>query len=192
MSKNALVLERIESAASLSTPAPLAEAPRTGEYLELIRRHFHPHSSVAILPAGPSPTGSVCEDIASELAAAGNRVVIVLGNALLQTTAAPEESACTPSRTPNVWFWPSAAGAHIEFFNSGIPADPAGHWLDTLRETFDSVLLDCPSVELAAMANAAVLVVEAGRTTKQQIRRDQRALQMSGVKLAGCIFMQRR
>ena len=79
------------------------------------------------------------------------------------------------------------------------PAASAAEWLDSLRLVFDSVLLDCPATEtapaaaqLAAMADAAMLVVEAGRTTRQQIQRDQRALQLRGVKLMGCILMRRR
>jgi Mrp family chromosome partitioning ATPase len=68
-----------------------------------------------------------------------------------------------------------------------------------LRRDFDAVLLECPPVEtapaaaaIAAMADATVLVIEACRTTKQQIQRDQQALQLRGVKLAGCILMRRR
>ena len=193
MSKNALVLERIESEARAT---PITEAPRSGEYLELIRRHFRPHSAVAIVAAGPARNAAdVCEKIAAELAASGNRVVIVPGNALLQMNpgAPPEASDCSPARTPNVWFWPPAAGARIEFFNSNVPSGhPAGPWLDSLRQSFDSVLLDCPSVEVAAMADVAVLVVEAGRTTRQQIQHGQRALQLGRVPLAGCILLQRR
>jgi len=60
-------------------------------------------------------------------------------------------------------------------------------------------LLDCPATgatpaaaQLAAMADAAMLVVEAGRTTRRQIQHDQRALQLTGVKVAGCILMQQK
>ena len=42
---------------------------------------------------------------------------------------------------------------------------------------------------IGAMADAAVLAVEASRTSKHQILSDQRALQLSGVKLAGCIMI---
>jgi hypothetical protein len=41
------------------------------------------------------------------------------------------------------------------------------------------------------MADAAVFAVES-RSPKQQILRDQRALQLSGVKLAGCILIRAR
>ena len=203
MSKNALVLERTASEASLSVRPELArEVPRSGEYSELIRRHFHTRAAVAIVAVGSGQgTGDACTSIAAELAASGKRVVIVSVDALLRMNpvAAPDESGCTPGRTANVWLWPSAAVGQVEFFKPRGPADPTGSWLDSLRLNFDSVLLDCPSTgtapaaaELAAMMDAAILVVEAGRTTRQEIQRDQRALQLRGVKLAGCILMQRR
>lgn len=213
MSKYALVLGRTASEAPLFTRLALArEAPRSGEYLELIRQYFHTRSVVAIVAVGSDrDVGHVCENIAAELAASGNRVVIVSLEALLRVVsrndallhmnplATPEESGYTKGRTPNVWLWPSAAGGQVEFFKPRTPPDPAGTWLDSLRLTFDSVLLDCPATEiapavaqLAAMADSGLLVVEAGRTTRRQIQHDQRALQLRGVKLAGCILMQRR
>jgi cellulose biosynthesis protein BcsQ len=133
------------------------------------------------------------------LAPSGNRVVIVQVDALLRMSRFPDATACLPGQVPNVSLWPSTVGAPVEFFPSPSPAPSAGNWLASLRRDFDSVLLDCPPVEsapaaaaIAAMADAAVLVIEACRTTKQQIQRDQQTLQLRGVKLAGCILMRRR
>jgi Mrp family chromosome partitioning ATPase len=203
MSQNVLVLERTAPEESVFVhPALAREVPRSGEYLELIRRHFQTRAAVAIVSVGSGQgAGDVCEDIAAELAASGNRVVIVSVEALLRMNpvATPDESGCTLGKTPNVWLWPSAPGGQVEFFKSRGAAEPARTWLDSLRLTFDSVLLDCPAMEtapaaaqLAAMADAAMLVVESGRTTRQQIQHDQRALQLRGVKLTGCILMRRR
>jgi hypothetical protein len=65
-----------------------------------------------------------------------------------------------------------------------------------LRRDYDAVILDCPPVEvsqgvvsIAASARAAVLAVDATRTPKHQILLDQRRLESSGVKLAGCILI---
>ena len=197
MSNNALILERTSDPAV--SPAPVLPPYSSGEYLDLIRRHFHPHSAVAIVPAGAGRNAAdVCENIAAELAASGNRVVIVSVDALLRMNpaATPHESDCIPGRTPKVWLWPSAAGTQ-GLLKSRAPEDPAANWLDSLRLTFDAVLLDCPAAETApaaaphaALADVAMLVVEAGRTTRQQIQRDQRALQSRGVKLAGCILIE--
>jgi hypothetical protein len=195
MSQNAVVLDGTAAEAPLYAPELTRRVPRSGEYSELIRRHFHTRSAVAIVAVGSGPgAGGVCEGIAAELALSGHRVVVVSIGALLR-----EESGCTPGTAPNVWHWPSAAGRRLEFFKSPGPVDDAAGWLDSLRLTFDSVLLDCPAAEtapaaaqLAALADAAMLVVEAGRTSRQQIQRDQRALQLRGVKLAGCILIGRR
>jgi Mrp family chromosome partitioning ATPase len=203
MSKNALILERTSLAVSpLALPALAKKVPSSGEYTELIRRHFQNlRSTVAIVPVGSGQGGGgVCENIATELAASGKQVVIVSVDRLLTMTStdAPERLGCTPGKTPNVWRWPTAGG-HLEFFKSRGPVDPASKWLDVLLLAFDSVLLDCPALEAApasaqhaAMADGAMLVVEAGRTTRQQIQHDQRALESRGVKLAGCILMQRK
>jgi Mrp family chromosome partitioning ATPase len=202
MSKNALVLERTASTSLSARPEIARAIPHAGEYLQLIRRHFQTRSVVAIVAVGSAEgTGDVCDNLAAELAASDTRVVIASVEALLRTNSmsTPEESGCTPGRSPNVWLWPSVAAGQMEFFKPRSPADPTGRWLDSLRLTFDAVLLDCPSTErvpagaeFAAMADAAVLVVEAKRTTKQQIRSDQYALQLKGVKLAGCILVGRR
>jgi Mrp family chromosome partitioning ATPase len=205
MSKNALVLERTESAASLAThPPSFGEFPCSGEYLDLIRRLFQSHSVVAVVDSGGGSRGpEACRGIAAELAASGNRVVIVRVDALLRTSQLPDATACAPGPTPGISLWPSTVGAPVEFFPSSAPLPATGAWLGSLRRTFEAVLLDCPHLEtapaataavasIAAMADAAVLVIEAGRTTKQQIQRDQQQLQFRGVPLAGCILMRRR
>jgi Mrp family chromosome partitioning ATPase len=109
----------------------------------------------------------------------------------------PDETAFAPGNVPQVWLWPAPVGQKIEFFKPR-ESDDRGSWLDSLRRTFDSVLLDCPHVdgapgvtEVGAMADAAVLAVEAGVTSKQQIQQNQRALQLRGAKVAGSILIQR-
>jgi len=47
-------------------------------------------------------------------------------------------------------------------------------------------------VEIAAMADSAVLAAEAGVTTKLQVRQDCQLLQSKGVQLAGAILTRRR
>ena len=196
MSKNALILEK-----AISKPPSLLEAvPRSGEYLDLVRSLFQGHSVVAVVDSGSgSRAPEACRGIAAELAASGNRVVIVQVASLLRMSQFPDATACLPGRVPNVSLWPGTAGAPVEFFQSPAPEPSDGNWLASLRRDFDAVLLECPPVEtapaaaaIAAMADAAVLVIEACRTTKQQIQRDQQALQLRDVKLAGCILMRRR
>jgi hypothetical protein len=168
-------------------------------YTELIDRVFVDNPAVvAIISTGDSVKG-ICEGIASELSGNGRRVVLVSVHALLHSSpiSPPDETAFMPGHAPNVWLWPSAKGQQLEFFKSCTPVVPE-NWLDSLRGKFDAVLLDCPALQAApggaaisALADAAVLAVGA-RIPKTQLLYDQRVLQLSGVKLAGCILINPR
>ena len=171
---------------------------RPAEFRGLIHRLFHGHSAAAFIgPGSDSPTSEACWELARELAVDGNRVVIVDVDRMLHVTPLPGPSACSPGLASNVWIWPSGADASIE----SLPSAPSGEsdWLISLRKAFDAVLLDCPALEtepaaaeIAARADAGVLVVEAGHSKKKQIRQDERALERRGVNLVGCILMRRR
>ncbi len=134
--------------------------------------------------------------VAVTLGASGKRVVVV--RAVLRMNVPAKEAVYAQWR-PNVWLWPSTADGNVALFKSGAPAATSDSWLECLRRDFDSVLFDCvaaeamPAVaEIAALADATVIVVEAKRTLKQHIRRLQRALQLSNVNLAGCVLVQGR
>lgn len=203
MSKTAVALKKAASETS-SPRGPISGNGKSfpGVYSELIRRLFYSHSAVAVVGSGVAPgSAAVCEGIAAELATSGKCVVIVPVDALLRMDPMPsaELSACLPGKVADVWIWPSTGGPTGEFLTTTTLAPTAKNWLDTLRRIFDSVVLDCPgmeaspaAMEVAALADAVVLVVKAGRTPKHQIRRDQNALQTRGVKLAGCILTGRR
>ena len=183
----------------MAFPSRSAQAvSEPGTYVELIRRLFHSPSVVAIVGSGIGLGAvNVCDEIAAELAASGKRVVVVPVDKLLRMNRlpVPDETAFISGSAPNIWLWPVSGGQKIEFFKSRELAG-ADNWLDSLRRNFDSVLLNCPAVQatsgvtgVAAMADAAVLVVEAGRSPRQEIQFDQRALQLGGVKLAGCVLI---
>jgi hypothetical protein len=133
-----------------------------------------------------------------ELTSLGKRVVIVAVDQLLTTnpiTLSGETGRMTEIAR-DIWLWPSLTGRQIKFVQSR--ADD-GNWLDGLRQSFDSVLLDCTALETASgamegalMADATVLVVEAGRSTREHIRQAQRALQLRGASLAGCILLRKK
>lgn len=198
MSRNALILEN--SLSPTNPPAQLRPVPRSGEYSDLIHRVFRSHSVLAVIGAGAaSRSAEACSGIAAELAASAKRVVVVQVDALLRASTPPAASACRPGGAPNVWLWPSASAASVEFFQSPQQPSLESDWLAVLRRDFDAVLLACPSLEtapavadIAALADAAVLVVESGQTARQQIQRDQRTLELTGAKLTGLILMQRR
>ncbi|MCU1261955.1 MAG: protein tyrosine kinase [Bryobacterales bacterium] len=203
MSKNFAVLRKAGSEPSRATQPHVEPAAPRREYAELIRLLFESPRAVAIVGIGSDKgVAGVCEGLAKELALSGKRVVIVPVERLLRMNpiTIPDETALMTGIAQNVWLWPSPLGRPIGFFHS-CESKPAGanNWLDALRRNFDAVLLDCPVLdttfgvtEVAAMADGAVLVVEAGRTSTEQILRDQRALQLGGATLAGCILLRRR
>jgi len=200
MSRHSLILEKATSeAAPNGNLKALQEIPRSAVYADLVRRYFHGRRALAVTAAGSGRAAQhTCRRLAAELAASGNRVVVVDVSAMLRTGPHCDPAACLPSKAHNVWTWPSPAGERVEFFKSAAPAAEAGSLVDSLCRIFDSVLLDCPApetepaaAEIAALADAAILVAEAGRTTKQQVERSQRELQSAGVTLAGCILMRR-
>ncbi len=210
MNRHFAVLDKIFSAGSADS-SDAQSSVRSSEYTELIQRLFQEPSVVAIIGAsfGKGVT-NVSEGIASELSHMGKRVVLVCVSALLQanTITASDETAAMPLFPfrprryrrvgRNVWLWPSPISQQPDVLKARVPATAKTwlNWLDYLRQDFDAVVLDCPALEtapggaaIAAMADAAVIGVNVTRTSKQQILLDQRLLQLSGVKLAGCILI---
>jgi hypothetical protein len=186
MSRNYAVLKKSRSDAVVGS----------GCYADLVRRLFQHPAVVAVVSQGATHN---CEAIAAELAASGKRVIIVLVEMLLrmEQVSVPHQSDYVPAPIGNVWFWP-APDAPIALIQTRVPA-AATEWLESLRVNFDAVLLDCPaqraasgSSEIAATADCAVLAVEAGMTTKGQVRRDCKVLLSNGVKLVGSILIRRR
>ncbi len=213
MSRNFAVISKALSHSPFGSPtvnsvpakAPSDQLTGSGEYLNLVHLLFHGPAAVAIVPGG-SWSGSeegvsrIVENLSAHVAALGKRVVVVsVRNVLdLNEMAVPEESQFTTGHLRQVWRWPSLITQKID---ASKPRESSGqrNWLGILRHKFDAVLLDCPGLasapgvqEIAAMADAAVLAVEAGRATKTQLEQDQRAFRASGVRMVGCILIQRR
>jgi hypothetical protein len=77
---------------------------------------------------------------------------------------------------------------------SGSAPDPVTA-LSSLRREFDVVLVDAGSMSasgsvigLSRAADSIILVVEAGSTTKQDVRRALAYISAAGGKIAGCVF----
>jgi hypothetical protein len=202
MSRNFAVLGKAGSPVSFAPrQEPPAPTPLPGQYSDLIRSLFDRPAVVSLIgEPGSDFISSTTGTLAAELSAHGKRVVIVPVENLLRLNPipVPHESSFLPGPAPHVWIWPSTTDQKLEFFKSGEPVVP-GNWLDALRRNFQVVLLDCPHAqqdhgvaEIAAMSDTALLVVEAGVTPKLQIQQNQRALQLRGVPLAGCILVHRK
>ena len=220
MSRNFTVLRKASStmspSGSLSEVLQGDSASHAGPYAELILRLFQEPTVVALVGSGAvgyaESASGIASGLATELSASGRQVVVVPVGKLLRLDAIgiPDHADCTPGATPHVWIWPGTGNQRLEFFksrddNPTAVAAPAGKsygpgtWLEALRREFHTVLLDCPNVgaiagvvEAASLADAVVLAVEAGRTSKQQIQKNQSALKLGGARLAGCILIQPR
>jgi MinD-like ATPase involved in chromosome partitioning or flagellar assembly len=71
--------------------------------------------------------------------------------------------------------------------------------LQTLRFVFDFVLLDCPSLAasgdaalFARSVNGVIVVVEAERTRKEQVRSTLQTIEMAKGNLLGCVLNKRQ
>ena len=71
--------------------------------------------------------------------------------------------------------------------------------LQTLRYVFDYVLLDCPSLKssgdaalFAEAVNAVIVVVEAERTRKEQVRNTLQTIESANGNLIGCVLNKRQ
>jgi Mrp family chromosome partitioning ATPase len=199
MSRNFAVLGKAAAGNPAGSRLPEPQpATHSGGYKELIQRLLPDSRVLAVIPAGPGEDSTgICEEIAAELSRLDKRVVLVSVDRLLpiDIVTLPDEKAFMPGSVRNVWLWPSPVGQHIEFFKPRAPLD-AENWLDIMRRDFDFVVLDCPCAEtaplaaaVAARADSAVLAVVAGHTRKNQIMREQRVLQLGGVKLMGCVLV---
>jgi Mrp family chromosome partitioning ATPase len=197
MSRQFAVLGKLQAEAGYLPDSPLS--PTISEYKTLIETLFRDRADVAIIGAGYGlGVSKVCSEIASELSRLGKRTVLVSVSDVLHLDSAnfSEVSAVAPSSGRSYWLWPPPARPHSDFSLLRPLSSGGRSWLDGLRRDYDAVILDCPTVEasqgvvsIVASAKAAVLAVDASRTPKHQILLDQRRLQSSGVKLAGCILI---
>jgi Mrp family chromosome partitioning ATPase len=111
--------------------------------------------------------------------------------------------SCLRTNVANLWMllddeWDeSAAGRPAEHLD--IWGDEPEFGLHALSEAFDYTLIDCPSVESSYMAatlapnvDGVILVVEADRTKRDQIRRAQQTIEMANGELLGLVLNKRR
>jgi hypothetical protein len=207
--------ESVREGLALAVEAPGEPNRPSRGYLGLIRLLFQNRAAVAVIGSSALSNedrahgaSNVAEGLAEELAANGNRVVVVSVTKLLATdlTRISEEMKFTKGGAPHVWHWPASVAATSELIQFGESSSQSprpsgggpGHWLDFLRGNFGAVLLDCPYVEgspgvieVAAMADAVVLVVQTGHTSKAQVQHNLQALQLWGARVVGTILIER-
>jgi Mrp family chromosome partitioning ATPase len=197
MSKYAVVLEKASPRAdSLAPRAPASASSNRASgqraYAELSAKLFPatgPGRVVvfASVNRGEGVTRTV-RGLAAELMRSGKTVVTLDG--ALHGSPAPD--MCLPDDTLRIE--PAILGAP-----RAAEPETASKLIASLRERYDCILLDCGSLEssadllrLAPLSDGVVLVVEAGRTGKDQIDRAARVIGEAQGTLLGCVLNKRR
>lgn len=153
-----------------------------------------------VSPESGAGTSSLSHEFVAQLSAGANRVVEVdlayltrtvksvddLLSRIQKTAGAyafeiePEPQAKIPSHRSSFW------NENVEHRRSCVQA---------LRERFDYVLFDCPALHvsgdalsIASAVDGFLLVIEADRTTTQQIQHAEQSLEDAGARLYGSIL----
>jgi hypothetical protein len=161
----------------------------------LIDAMFRLNSAVCVFGDGDTGTRA-CEELAAELSMLQRRVVVVSVLKLVQMNPIlhPGITGFAQGTGGKFWLWPPSNYQTLVLPSQ--TSKPAEDWFFALCRNFDSVLLDCPELQrspecapIAIMAESAVLAVEIGRTSKEQILRNQHILQATGMKIAGSLLI---
>jgi protein-tyrosine kinase len=187
-------------------------------YLELIRTVFQAVDNEGKLRnrivafTGSSPGEGVTyivNTLAREIASHTQKRVLAVDSLALQNihVADPRQIAeqCSETQIDNLLTLPSTVGSLVGYHSSG----PTSLWqtnpeyrascIKALRWNFDYVLVDCPSLKvsadatmLAPIVDGVAVVVEAGRTRRDQIHRSRGMVEQAGGSFLGFVLNQRR
>lgn len=146
----------------------------------------------------------VAQSFAVELARrTGRRTVIVDAGILQQVDIYHYTQAgelCLKTDVPNLYvLQPEENSESLPALAEGSEFERALGNLQTLRYSFDFILLDCPSLKesgdaalFAPSVDGVVVVVEAERTRKEQVRSTLNAIEMAQGNLLGCVLNKRQ
>ena len=186
-------------------------------YLELIRTVFQAvddagktrNRIVALTASSPGEGVSyVVNTLAKEIATRTQKRVLAVDSMGLQNIriADPHQLSahCSETQIDNLLTLPAAAGrvgyarpAQTSLWHT----DPEYRLscIKALRWNFDYVLIDCPSLKvssdattLAPIVDGIAVVVEAGRTRRDQIHRTKKVIEQAGGNFLGFVLNQRR
>jgi Mrp family chromosome partitioning ATPase len=200
MGKHATVLQKalphpdldpFAATAAHSAPLPCTLAGRA--YSELANRLFTGPTARSVVAFAAVNRGEgvthIVRGVAAELVRCGKRVAVLdggLSHLQIPGMAIPEIDA---------ELGPAILGAPL-------PAEPANEparLITALRERYDSVLLDCGSLERSVdllrftpWTDGVVLIVEAGRTAKEQIDRAAHIIREARGAFLGFVLNKRR
>ncbi|NOT34235.1 MAG: CpsD/CapB family tyrosine-protein kinase [Candidatus Eisenbacteria bacterium] len=147
-------------------------------------------------------TSSVAADFATLIATEGRQRVILVDlharRPMLETRlfGSDSESRAPLSSEGSLALVPMDAEHRAAGY---VPSDWAEALIESLAPRADWILLDCPpvlespeAVDLAALADGAVLVVQAGSAKRPVIARSQDLLRKTGARLLGTVLNRRR
>ena len=186
-------------------------------YLELIRTVFQAvdeegktrNRIVAVTSSVPGEGVSyVVNTLAKEIAARTQKRVLAVDSMGLQNIRISDphqlSAQCSETQIDNLLTLPAASGL-VGFRRGSQPSlwqtDPEYRLscIKALRWNFDYVLIDCPSLKvssdaatLAPIVDGVAVVVEAGRTRREQIHRSKKVVEQAGGNFLGFVLNQRR
>ncbi len=197
-------------------PKP-STTPSTQHYLQLlasiqlgIERRSRGSAIAFTAVASGEGVSQVVRSFAAELVRhTGKRTVIVDAQRLQRLTAADYmhlPQLCVDTNIHNLWLLPNKefdgrlARTHHAQADAWQREPEFGlERLQAFGSEFDYTLIDCPALKasyeaamLAPIVDGVVLVVEADRTKRDQIRRAQQTIGMSNGKLLGLVLNKRR
>lgn len=188
-------------------PAEPKQLEITEERFGMLRSalRFLPEHPVIGFAACPGTTaGHAMHSFGSELAAEG-RNVVVADLAEMQHITHDEVAAFDPDslimEPDRLFHWRREPCSPWQARRRGTPAssDARISLVELLRSGFDYTLLEAPALDtglkpvlLAALSDAVILVVEAGKCRTSQVQRARKILEMVNANVAGCVLTGRR
>lgn len=187
-------------------------------YLELIRTVFQAvddegkmrNRIVAVTASAPGEGVSyVVNTLAKEIATLTQKRVLAVDSQGLQNIriADPHQlsAQCSETQIDNLLTLPAATAGLLGYRRPSQTSlwqtDPEYRLscIKALRWNFDYVLIDCPSLKvssdaatLAPIVDGVAVVVEAGRTRREQIHRARKVIEQVGGNFLGFVLNQRR
>lgn len=178
-------------------------------------KNASPGRSVAVIFTSSEPgegVSYVVNSFAAQLATKTRQRTVIADAGTLQKADIFHYSrvahVCEPTHLPNLFVLPrqiaddpapAGNGMDLRIDNRATKLERGINNLQTLRFAFDFVLLDCSSLKtssdaalIAPSADGVVLVVEANRTRRNQVKNSLQTIERANGKLIGCIMNKRR
>ena len=181
---------------------------------------LHGGSAIAFTSAsGNEGVSHITQLFAVEMARYTGRRTLVISAERLQTLGVEDYMQmpwnCHPTNVENLWMLPANRSRRVNGNSDDQELPKRSHLMrigkqeeevdtgldsvDALRVSFDNILIDCGPLHessdaavLASNVDGVVIVVEAGRSRRDQIMNAQRTIEQAGGKFLGFVLNKRR